>query len=147
MVFKDREDSNEATFFSPSLRESFKRKRLALGLTQAQLAQYLKVSHSTIRKWEDGPVVSCRDCHCIRIMGFLNGEFDRELQGMKTLPGILAHRFKTMPGQIRNFIRKAAIIHTLSSNRADVRIALLNGIDGIIRRYAGMSLQTGKNDK
>ena len=122
--------------FDSDFRRRFKLKRLALGLTQYQLAQYLKVSPSTVRKWEDGSIICCHDSHRIRIERFLCGDCDSDLQGRKTMPEALAARFRAMPVQMRTFIRKAALIHALSGNRADVRINLQSGIRGIIRRYA-----------
>ncbi|MBO7741718.1 MAG: helix-turn-helix transcriptional regulator [Victivallales bacterium] len=132
---------SQSAVFDEAVRKLFVRKRLEFGLSQNQLSQFLRVSPSTIRKWEDGTVCRCHDCHLAKVTGFLRGDFDSELSERLTTPAQLAVRFRDMPAQMRTFIRKAAMIHTLSEKRLDVRRHLQNGIRGIIQRYADQAFQ------
>ena len=66
--------------FTEKLRKRFKRHRRALHVTILNLADYLGIHWSIIRKWEDGITAFCHPKFAERIKQFLSKDFDGELK-------------------------------------------------------------------
>ena len=74
--------------FTEKLRKRFKRHRRALNVTILNLADYLGIHWSIIRKWEDGITAFCHPKFAERIKQFLSKDFDDELKMLGRGEGI-----------------------------------------------------------
>ncbi len=61
---------------TPDLSRKLREKRLENGLTAADLGDYLGVHRSTLRNWERGKFVACREYHFNKLKQFLSDDFD-----------------------------------------------------------------------
>lgn len=66
--------------FDSTIRQAFREHRLELGLSLQELARFLKIHWTTIRKWEDNLTRKCHPRHVGRVRSFLAGHFDAQLQ-------------------------------------------------------------------
>ncbi len=57
-----------------------------MGLSVQKLGEAMGVNWSTLRKWEDGSVGSCRPAHARKLSRFLAGELDETIRRMSSTP-------------------------------------------------------------
>lgn len=90
--------------FTLATRERFRQLRRELGLSLQQLAEYLKINWSTIRKWEAGLSRKCHARHVSRITNFLNHCYDERLRELNEPNGTLVDIMRQLPLPLRSEI-------------------------------------------
>ena len=114
--------------FDEQMRELFRAKRLAVGLSMQQLGEFLKIHWSTLRKWEAGITERCRSKYVLRVAEFLDGVYDRELRRM----------YGTQISALSR--RRSDSEHLLAGLEvlpASVKKTLMQGLETLIERTVG----------
>ena len=121
--------------FTVEIRKRFREHRRYLGISHQQLADFMQVSWTTIRKWENGKTASCQ-CRSIKlIQRFLNGEFDAQLDaqygdGKYTMP--VDYQNIPLPDCAERFLK----LYYLSIPRPDLRQNLIRMMSSAVNRAA-----------
>ena len=117
-----------------------RRKRLELGLTYSQLAEFFNVHWTTMRKWEGGRVTRCHPGHRLMMQRFISGECDHlfslpeHLQTRRTIAERQAEH------QSQSCIRRLASCCRMLRERPELITCLMDEISAAVnetlRQYA-----------
>jgi hypothetical protein len=116
--------------FTESLRLDFRRRRLGLKLSLAQLSQLLDVHWTTIGKWETGIIRRCHPAHRHKVAAFLSGRYDcsirQRLTPFTNLPAASAAPELLEP------LTSLGSVFQLLSTRADLQNLLTYRLNAIV---------------
>lgn len=125
---------------TPEICTRLHRKRMELGLTYTQLAEFFEVHWTTMRKWEGGRVTRCHASHRLMMQRFIDGECDHlfslpeHLQTRRTL----AERQAEHQGQ--DCVRRLASCCRMLRTRPELVTRLMDevsaAVDETLRRYS-----------
>ena len=125
---------------TPEIRSRLHRKRMELGLTYNQLAEFFDVHWTTMRKWEGGRVTRCHPTHNTLMQRFIAGECDHvfslpeHLQTRRTLAERQAEH------QGRSCVRRLASCCRMLRGRPELVARLMDevsaAVDETLRRYS-----------
>ncbi|NMA43718.1 MAG: helix-turn-helix transcriptional regulator [Oligosphaeraceae bacterium] len=128
---------------SDELRRRFRNKRLQMGLSYQRLAAVFGADWSTIRKWECGPTKSCSIALRQKLIDFLSGEYDKDLNENNT------HAYAyidELPKEVRKCMERISHAHYVLHYRPDLRKSLLIGINTIITKILQALIDKKKMD-
>ncbi len=126
--------------FTPEIQRQLRDKRKSLGLSLLQLAQFLRVSWATIRKWERGASRSCTVRFIPLIDAFLRGEYDSHLRDLAGADPLLQSMTHTSPA-VQECLVKIASTHDLCEGKPALQRALLEEIHSHTREAIRQFLQ------
>ncbi|MCQ2396550.1 MAG: hypothetical protein MJ106_02500 [Lentisphaeria bacterium] len=123
------------------LREFIRRRRRTLGVTLQQLSSVLRVSWSTLRKWEDGSITRCHHSHVYRLSKFLAGDYDEELRKMSTPVDPLQPKYRGRTSPMLAWMERAATFFSFCEHYPAVRNELMGKIKSVIEAEASKLMQ------
>lgn len=115
--------------FTDSIRMQLRRKRLALGVSYQQLGSVLRLSWSTIHKWENGRTAGCHSCHIRLINNFLRGNFDSLVNAQFHNVSGQAMTLTNLPGNLRNIFERAMTVSRLCTERPEIGKRMLEELN------------------
>ncbi len=128
---------------TPDVRSRLHHKRLELGLTYTQLAEFFEVHWTTMRKWEGGHVMYCQPSHRLMMQRFIAGECDhlfslpKHLQTRRTLAERQAeHQSQTCVRRLSSCCRMLRTRPELVARLMDEVSAAVNET---VRKYSAFS--------
>lgn len=114
--------------FTPEIRKKFRCKRLQLGLSFANIGQFLGVNWSTVRKWEQGPTRSCSGFLVKKIQRFLAGGYDSVLNEKCRYRGDAGYYPHQIPEIVSQCSEKVANTYFLCDHHPDLRKELMENV-------------------
>ena len=128
---------------TPEIRTRLHRKRMELGLTYAQLAEFFEIHWTTLRKWEGGHVTRCHPAHRLMMQRFVAGECDH----LFSLPAHLQTRRTLAERQAENqsqsCVRRLSSCCRMLRGRPELVVRLMDevsaAVDETLRRYSAPS--------
>lgn len=118
--------------FTDVIRIAFCRKRLQLGLSYHQLAEFFGLHWSTVRKWEVGPTICCERVYRAKIEGFINGDYDKDLQEKAEYEQTGYEM--PMPETVYQCFERIAGVCTLCNGDQEIIRDLVDQVDEVTRR-------------
>ncbi len=128
---------------TPEVRSRLHCKRMELGLTYSQLAEFFEVHWTTMRKWESGHVIRCQPSHRLMMQRFIAGECDhlftmpKHLQTRRTLAERQAEH------QSQSCVRRLSSCCRMLRTRPELVARLMDevsaAVDETLRRYSAFS--------
>lgn len=135
-------------YFTPELRDRFRKIRRHLGLSLQQLGDFLQINWSTIRKWESGKTETCHARHIMRINDFLNHRFDDRLIAINSPDRNLTEFLMNLPPELHECLERAWTIYGVSrcyKGEGQLLIAALeNAVDTMARKLLTRCMQKAK---
>lgn len=120
--------------FTDTLRVCFKTHRLGLRVSLVQLADFLHINWSTIRKWESGDSKRCHPRHIGRVNDFLNGVYDSRLELMKSSEVSFAELMERVPVELRSCFERAWLVFGVCCISPGKEIRLLKSLDNLLEK-------------
>ena len=118
--------------FTDEIRQLIRRKRNQLGLSYAQMADFLGINWTTIRKWEKGPTGYCELVYRPKIEGFINGDFDDDFIDKGTLAS--KGYEPPMPEAVYQCFERIAGVCTLCNGNETIIQELVEHVDEATRK-------------
>ena len=108
------------------LRRKLLEKRQALGITRHELAGELGVNTLTVKRWEEGPTMSCIHALSSLITDFLEGKYDERF------PATKAHSLKDREHEtLKEQLRALTLLYLEAREHPRVRKHILEGLQRI----------------
>lgn len=117
---------------TPELREFIRNRRHTLGVTLQQLSSLLRVSWSTLRKWEDGTITRCHRGHICRLAKFLAGDYDEELRRLSEPVDPLQPRHHGRLSPMLAWMERAANLYRFCENYPAIGNEMINNIRAVV---------------
>ncbi|MBQ7651996.1 MAG: hypothetical protein IJS15_13610 [Victivallales bacterium] len=113
---------------NPEIVEMLRSKIASLGLPKSYIAKVLGISVQTIRKWLNSETARCSSVARLKLMRFLNGEYDRYLNGQRKAEEKI-YSIGELPDNMLLCMERISRIYDYCSKSEEMREAFVERMD------------------